>query len=55
LEHKIYVYDFSHLKLLDHIETIGNPRGLCALCPDPQNTVLVCPGLQKRTFTSRII
>lgn len=21
--------------------------GLCALCPDPQNTVLVCPGLQK--------
>jgi len=47
LEHKIYVYDFSHLKLLDHIETIANPRGLCALCPDPQNTVLVCPGLQK--------
>ena len=47
LEHKIYVYDFSHLKLLDHIETIQNAKGLCALCPDPQNTVLVCPGLQK--------
>jgi len=47
LEHKIYVYDFSHLKLLDHIETIQNIKGLCALCPDPQNTVLVCPGLQK--------
>jgi len=47
LEHKIYVYDFSHLKLLDHIETIQNVKGLCALCPDPQNTVLVCPGLQK--------
>jgi len=43
----IYVYDFSHLKLLDHIETIQNVKGLCALCPDPQNTVLVCPGLQK--------
>jgi WD40 repeat protein len=47
LEHKIYVYDFSHLKLLDHIETIANVKGLCALCPDPSNTVLVCPGLQK--------
>jgi len=47
LEHKIYVYDFSHLKLLDHIETTSNVRGLCALCPDPDNTVLVCPGLQK--------
>jgi len=47
LEHKIYVYDFSHLKLLDHIETISNPKGLCALCADPQNIVLVCPGLQK--------
>eukprot|EP01083_Nonionella_stella_P042494 114755_1 len=47
LEHKIYVYDFSHLKLLDHIETIQNIKGLCALCPDPQNTVLVSPGLQK--------
>jgi len=47
LEHKIYVYDFSHLRLLDHIETISNPKGLCALCPDPDNTVLVCPGLQK--------
>jgi len=47
LEEKIYVYDFSHLRLLDHIETISNVKGLCALCPDPENTVLVCPGLQK--------
>jgi len=47
LEHKIYVYDFSHLKLLDHIETIQNSKGLVALCPDPANTVLVCPGLQR--------
>jgi len=47
LEHKIYVYDFSHLRLLDHIETISNIKGLCALCPDPDNTILVCPGLQK--------
>ena len=28
LEHKIYVYDFSHLRLLDHIETISNVKGI---------------------------
>jgi WD40 repeat protein len=47
LEHKIYVYNFANLKLVDHIETINNPKGLCALCPSPQNNVLVCPGLQQ--------
>ncbi len=45
LEHKIYVYNFADLKLIDHIETIKNPNGLCALCPYATNTVLVCPGL----------
>jgi WD40 repeat protein len=47
LEYKIYVYNFSDLKLVDHIETTPNPRGLCALCPYSSNTVLVCPGLQR--------
>jgi len=47
LEHKIYVYNFANLKLVDHIETINNPKGLCSLCPSPQNNVLVCPGLQQ--------
>eukprot|EP00471_Norrisiella_sphaerica_P004854 CAMPEP_0184481404 /NCGR_PEP_ID=MMETSP0113_2-20130426/2946_1 /TAXON_ID=91329 /ORGANISM="Norrisiella sphaerica, Strain BC52" /LENGTH=369 /DNA_ID=CAMNT_0026860511 /DNA_START=62 /DNA_END=1171 /DNA_ORIENTATION=- len=47
LEHKVYVYNFADLKLVDHIETIKNPKGLCALCPYASNTVLVCPGLQK--------
>lgn len=47
LEHKIYVYNFADLKLVDHIETIANPKGLCSLCPAPQSTVLVCPGLQQ--------
>jgi len=47
LEHKIYVYNFANLKLVDHIETINNPKGLCALCPSPTNNVLVCPGLQQ--------
>jgi hypothetical protein len=47
LEYKIYVYNFADLKLLDHIETTQNTKGLCALCPYSSNTVLVCPGLQK--------
>eukprot|EP01006_Ploeotia_vitrea_P044428 TRINITY_DN66830_c13_g9_i2.p1 TRINITY_DN66830_c13_g9~~TRINITY_DN66830_c13_g9_i2.p1 ORF type:complete len:398 (-),score=196.98 TRINITY_DN66830_c13_g9_i2:67-1260(-) len=47
LEHKIYVYNFADLKLVDHIETTSNPKGLCALCPYSSNTVLVCPGLQR--------
>jgi len=47
LEYKIYVYNFADLKLVDHIETTANPKGLCALCPYSSNTVLVCPGLQR--------
>jgi len=47
LEHKIYVYNFANLKLVDHIETVPNPKGLCALSPSPQHNVLACPGLQQ--------
>jgi len=47
LEFKIYVYNFADLKLVDHIETTSNTKGLCALCPYSSNTVLVCPGLQR--------
>lgn len=47
LEYKIYVYNFSDLKLVDHIETIANPRGTCALCPSSSNSALACPGLQR--------
>ena len=47
LEYKIYVYNFADLKLVDHIETISNTKGLCAICPSATNSVLVCPGLQK--------
>ena len=46
LEKKIYVYNFEDLQLVDHIETTWNPRGLCALCPNANNTVLACPGLK---------
>ena len=27
LETKIYVYNFSDIKLIDHIETVKNPKG----------------------------
>ena len=39
----------ADLKLVDHIETISNPRGLCALCPSASNTVLACPGVSRGT------
>lgn len=47
LLNKIYVYNFADLELIDHIETVNNPLGLCAVCPSSTNTVLACPGLQK--------
>lgn len=39
----------ADLKLVDHIETIANPKGLCALCPSASNTVLACPGVSRGT------
>jgi WD40 repeat protein len=47
LEQKIYGYNFRDLKLVDRIETVKNPFGLCALCPTQSNTVLACPGKMK--------
>ena len=47
LEHRIYVYNFTDLKLLHQIETVSNPLGLCALCPNSQNIVLTCPGVHR--------
>ncbi len=44
---KIYVYRFSDLHLQDQMSTLPNPRGLVALCPDNNNTVLACPGINK--------
>lgn len=45
LEHKIFVYNFKDLKLLQQIETSANPRGLCCLSYQPNTFVLACPGL----------
>ncbi|GMH30992.1 hypothetical protein Nepgr_032835 [Nepenthes gracilis] len=47
LEQKVFVYNFADLKLLHQIETISNPKGLCAVSQSAGNVVLVCPGLQK--------
>lgn len=47
LEHKIYVYSLTDLKLLHQIETLANPRGLCCLSHHSNTFVLVCPGLNK--------
>lgn len=45
LEHKVYVHNFSDLKLLHQIETLSNPRGLCCLSQNVNTSVLACPGL----------
>ncbi|XP_042505440.1 autophagy-related protein 18a-like [Macadamia integrifolia] len=47
LEQKIFVYNFADLKLLHQIETIANPKGLCAVSQVSGSLVLVCPGLLK--------
>ncbi|KAM0828920.1 hypothetical protein ACQ4PT_067227 [Festuca glaucescens] len=47
LDTKVYVYNFADLKLVHHIETAPNPKGLCAVSQQPGSTVLVCPGAQK--------
>ncbi|XP_023515100.1 autophagy-related protein 18a-like [Cucurbita pepo subsp. pepo] len=47
LEQKVFVYNFADLKLLHQIETIANPKGLCAVSQLSSSLVLVCPGLIK--------
>ncbi|KAK9055816.1 hypothetical protein SSX86_026901 [Deinandra increscens subsp. villosa] len=47
LEQKIFVYNFTDLKLLQQIETFGNPKGLCEVSQSSANFVLVCLGLRK--------
>ncbi|XP_071697782.1 autophagy-related protein 18a-like [Rutidosis leptorrhynchoides] len=47
LEQKIFVYNFTDLKLLQQIETFANPKGLCEVSQASGNFVLVCLGLRK--------
>jgi WD40 repeat protein len=47
LELRTYIYNFEELRLIDAIETCSNHKGLVALNPDPENTVLATPDPQK--------
>ncbi|CAM8969098.1 unnamed protein product [Rhodiola kirilowii] len=44
---KIFVYNFSDLKMLHQIDTVANPKGLCEISQVSGSLVLVCPGVQK--------
>jgi WD40 repeat protein len=46
LNYKVYVYNFSDLKLLDTIDTLNNERALVSLSPKVENIVLAIPGTQ---------
>jgi hypothetical protein len=43
LESKIFVYNFSDLKLEDLIDTCPNPLGLCSINTEGDYTILACP------------
>jgi len=47
LEHKIYVYNFTNLTLLDSIETCVNQLGLVSCSYQPDECVLACPDKEK--------
>ena len=47
LENRVYVYNFADLRLIDAIDTIFNPKGICALSADPNLSVLATPDKTK--------
>lgn len=47
LENRIYVYNFSDLRLIDAIDTCFNPKGIVALSSDPSISVLATPDKNK--------
>ncbi|KAK4282474.1 hypothetical protein QN277_013847 [Acacia crassicarpa] len=47
VEQKIFVYNFADFKLLHQIETLANPKGLCAVSQSADSMILACPGLHK--------
>ncbi|CAD6232920.1 unnamed protein product [Miscanthus lutarioriparius] len=47
LERKIFVYNFTDLKLLYQIDTLSNPKGLCCLSHHSNTSVLACPGVHQ--------
>ena len=43
LEHKIYVYNFENLKMIEVLETAPNPKGIVAISPSKEICVLAAP------------
>lgn len=43
LEHRIFVYNLPDLRLTSSVQTISNPRGLCALSSSSRSCVMACP------------
>ncbi len=43
LDSKIFVYNFTDLKLLEFIETCPNPLGLCSMNTEGDYTIIACP------------
>ncbi|KAL9233307.1 hypothetical protein vseg_008326 [Gypsophila vaccaria] len=43
---KIFVYNFVNLKLVESVETVANPRGLCEVSCASMSFVLISPGLR---------
>ncbi|KAL9137795.1 MAG: hypothetical protein Q9175_001000 [Cornicularia normoerica] len=52
LEHQVYLYDISNMKLLYTIETSPNPSAICALSPSSNNCYLAYPLPQKAAPSS---
>ncbi|CAA2956843.1 autophagy-related 18a [Olea europaea subsp. europaea] len=52
LEQKILVYNFADLKLLHEIETIANPKGLCAVSRVAGSFVLFVQGCRRDRIAS---
>lgn len=47
LEHRVYVYGILDLKLIQQIDTVSNPKGLCCVSHKPSASVLACLGVRQ--------
>ena len=43
METKIHLYDISSMKILHTIDTVSNPKGICALSPSDENCYIGFP------------
>lgn len=47
METKIHIYDINNMKILHTIDTVPNPKGLCAFSPSSKNCYLAYPASQQ--------